>query len=363
MYQKPGVLPSQRLEELMGSFIEGVPKKYINSSSLDLPLGEEAYRLECVFLPRKGEKVRNLLDVCGATPHDLKSPLEVGVTYLVHLNGNIELPEHVYAYANPKSTAGRLNLSCRLVADDVPRYDTLPAGWNAGELWLLLRADSFPILMSVGSAASQLRFFTGPAFLDPLELQNAIRKDGLLFHPGGARYKEGEYDRHADSIYLSIGVAQGHVGWECRGTTRVLDYNKVGCYKPEPFFVPMHAVKGSVRLRKNSFYILTTSQFIRVPRGLSAELRATDPRVGNFTVHTAGYIDEGWGVGQSGEIPGLTITLEVTVHEDNVLLRDGQNVARIRYERMYEPSEKPYHAANSNYTNQVTARLSKHFVV
>lgn len=363
MRARPGVLPSQLIEDFIGTFIMGIPKKYINSSSLDLPLGEEAYRLECVFLPRKGEKVRDLLDVCGATPHDLKSPLEVGVPYLVHLNGNIDLPPHVYGYSNPKSTAGRLNLSCRLVADNVSRYETLPTGWQKGEIWMLLRADSFPILMSPGDALSQMRFFTGPAFLDPLELQTAIRKDGLLFHQSGKRYTDGEYDCHADSIYLSIGVPDGQVGWECRGSNRVLNYRKVSGYKPDPFFIPVYAERGEVKLRRGSFYILTTEQFVRVPQGLSAELRATDPRVGNFTVHTAGYIDEGWGVGKNGEICGLPITLEVTVHEDNVLLRHGQNVARIRYERMYEASDRPYHEANSNYTNQVTARLSKHFVV
>ena len=97
-----------------------------------------------------------------------------------------------------------------------------------------------------------------------------------------------------------------------------------------------------------------------VPPNLSAELRAIDPRLGEFRSHAAGYIDPGWGYGENGEAYGRPITLEVIPQED-MLVRDGQTIARIRYEYMKEVPETAYDAAASNYSDQYTARLSKHF--
>lgn len=360
---KPGVLSDTTLKDLMhGGFITGIEEKFVNPGSLDLPLGEEVYRLEKAFLPRPGQTVRSLLEVLGATPHDLRTPLEVGIPYLIHMQGNIELPQDVYAYANPKSSTGRVNLIAKLVRDGVAMYDAITKGTSQGETWILVKAESFPILLSPKLAISQLRFFDGKSFLDPIELETAMRKDGLLFHPDGKRYATEEYQRHADSFFLSVRVQEGVVGWECRGSNKVLDFSKIGCYKPEQFFVPLVAKAKHIELRRGSFYILTTDPHVRVPPHLSAELRATDQRLGNSRVHSAGFIDAGWGWGKDGEVPGRPITLEVMVYEDNVLLQHGQNVVRIRFERMREIPKNPYDEVSSNYKEQSAAKLSKHFV-
>lgn len=361
-----GVLASQHLNDFFdGGFIAGIEKQYINPASVDLALGEEAYRLECVFLPCHGQTVRSMLELpaLGATPHDLKSPLEAGTPYLIHFKGQFALPEGIYGYANPKSSVGRLNLFSRVVADGVPMYDAIAAGWT-GELWMLVRPDSFPVLLSPGQALSQMRLFDGRGFLDEMELKVALSKK-LLYHSDGKPFTPMELigKRHADSLFLSAGVPDGLIGWECRGTKKVLDYGKVGCYRPEQFFSPVYAKRGSVLLRSGSFYILTSKEYVRVPPEFSAELRATDQRIGNLRVHAAGFIDSGWGYGLDGEILGRPITLEVTTNEDNILLQDGQPVARIKYEWMRERPEKLYDEVASNYTMQKAAQLSKHFRV
>lgn len=363
---RSGVLSDATLKDLMqqGGFIDGIEHGYVNPASVDLPLGEEAYRIERLFLPRADQTVRSMLHQVGATPHDMRLPLEVGVPYLVRIGANIELPQGTYGYANPKSSTGRVNLFARLVRDNVAMYDAIPAGTPAGETWVLLRAESFPILLPPTTprlAVSQLRLFSGPGFLDPLELQNSMRNDGLFYHPDGRKYPTPEYHRHRDSIFLPVRLQPGAVGWECRGTNKVLDFSKVGGYKPEQFFTPVVAKGGSIELRKGSFYILTTDPCVRVPPQFSAELRITDHRLGNYRVHAAGFIDPGWGWGKDGEAHGRPITLEMVAYEDNVLLQNGQNVARIRYEWMREPPTKLYDEVPSNYTTQSAARLSKHF--
>lgn len=321
-----GVLPKQTLRALCSNeYVTGVDERYLNPASIDLPLADEAYRLESIFLPLHGERVRDLLPLVGAMPHNFANPLEVGVPYLIRVAGKWELPSDVYGYANPKSSTGRNGFFCRVVADGVDIYEALVGpGWK-GEQWVLARPDYFPVLVRPGLAVSQMRFFDGKAFLDNLEAEFAIKKTGLIFNGDGKKLSLQETRRHADS-----------------------------------FFLTLHVNGGKTYLRKGGFYIMTTREPILVPPDVSAELRAIDPRFGEFRSHAAGYIDPGWGYGKGGEAHGRPITLEITPQED-MLVRHGQVIARIRFEHMKEVPETVYDAAASHYTDQHTARLSKHF--
>jgi len=357
-----GVLPIQTLRKLLQpKIIDGIDEKYLNPASIDLPFSDddEAYKVESIFLPLKGETVRSALELIGAEKHDLSQRLEVGVPYVIKIAGTWNLPDDVYAYANPKSSTGRNNAFCRVVADGVPMYDALIGpGWK-GELWLLVRPDSFPVLVQPGLSLAQVRLFYGKSFLDKLEVEIAVKKHGLLFNPSGYVIPNEDVHWHADSLVLSLYVGE-NMGWECRGSRKTIDFSKIRHYDGEEFFEPVRSRNGSIILRKNTFYILATEERIMVPPYLSAELRAIDPRLGEFRSHAAGYIDPGWGWGKEGEKHGSHITLEVIPFEDT-LIRSGQAIARIRYERMYQEPDVVYDAANSNYTEQRGATLSKHF--
>ncbi len=355
-----GVLPKQMLRELCSSgHIKGIDERYLNPASIDLPLANEAYRLESIFLPLANETVRDLLLCVGATRHNFDNPLEVGVPYLIRIEGEWRLPSIVYGYANPKSSTGRNGFFCRIVADGVDIYDALVGtGWK-GEQWVLARPDYFPVLVHPGLAVSQMRFFDGKSFLDDLHTELAIEQHGLLFDGEGKKLSLGEARRHTNSFLLTLQVGE-NMGWECHGTRKVLDMSQKDYYDPRDFFEPINATNGRYILHKGGFYILTTRERVLVPPNLSAELRAIDPRLGEFRSHAAGYIDPGWGYGKNGEERGRPITLEVIPQED-MLVRDGQMVARIRYEYMKEIPETVYDAAVSNYVDQHTARLSKHF--
>jgi len=357
-----GVLPIQILRRILRSGnISGVSDKFLNPASMDLPISDEAYRLESIFLPTRGGKVRPFIRKAGGKAHDLRSPLEVGVPYLIRIEGKYEFPPNVYGYVNPKSSTGRVNLLCRVVADKVEMYDALtPEGWS-GEMWVLVRANSFPVLLSKGQAVSQLRLFDGKTFLDPLDLNLAIREHGILFHQNGNRFRGKEIMKHDDSLLLTLRANKGVIGWECRGTNKVLDFGKLAYYRPEDFFESIESVKDSLKLREGSFYILTTDECVLVPPELSAELRPIDVRLGEFRSHAAGYIDPGWGWGKDGSVPGRPITLEVRVFEDRTFYH-GQTIARIRYERMKHVPTKVYDVARSHYTMQDAAKLSKHFL-
>lgn len=355
-----GVLPKQTLRQLFGHYIKGIPESYLNPASIDLPLSDEAYRCNTTFTVLKKERVRDLFPLIGARPHTFNTPLEVKVPYLFKVAGEWQLPINVYGYANPKSSTGRNGFFCRIVADHVEMYDAaIERGWG-GEMWVLARADFYPVLVQPGLAVSQMRLFDGAHFLDNLEVEVQIDRTGLLFAPNGRKIPYKEARMHGEAFMLTLEVSS-NMGWECQGAGCLLDMSKLNHHKPTDFFRRIRPAKGSYVLRKGTFYILTTRERVMVPPTLSAELRAIDPRLGEFRSHAAGYIDPGWGYGKDGECRGRPITLEVIPQED-MLVRDGQPIARLRFEHMKEVPETAYDGSwASNYTDQKGACLSKHF--
>jgi len=355
---RKGVLPFQLLREALdASFVTGIDPSFINPSSIDLPISDEAYRLETVFRPPKGACIRDLLQKVGAEPHDLRQKLEVKVPYLLRLEGVWSLPPHVYGYANPKSSVGRINLFCRTVADKVSKYDTMePGAWNERrELWLLVQANSFPVLLSPGIALSQMRLFDGQAFLDPTETALFHGRSGFVFSDDGAKLP---LDAHKDSLMLSLFVGE-NMGYACRAPKATLDLSRRDA-DPEDFFEPIVPKKGKLVLEEDVFYILRTCEHVRVPPELSAELRASDSRIGEFRVHAAGFIDSGWGWSETGGVRGQPITLEIIPHERTTFWH-GQEIGRLRYEHMKQVPKVLYGSANSNYTGQRGATLAKFF--
>ncbi|MDO8408415.1 MAG: 2'-deoxycytidine 5'-triphosphate deaminase [bacterium] len=354
---RQGVLPRQLLNDLLSlGDITGVTERYLNPASIDLPLSEEAYRMRSGFLIPPGATVREFFPTVGSDSHDLKHPLEVGVPYLIRIDGTWNIPDGVHGRANPKSSTGRIFLSSRVLADRVGMYDTLAEGWS-GELWVLVRPECFPVRVSPGIALVQMRLFEGQSTpLGRLELDFATRRTGLLFDEEKRRIEKPEQD--GDSLLLSVRVGE-RMGWECRGSLQTLD---LGSFDQDPadFFEPIVPRSGMLKLRKGSAYILATRERVMAPPAFSAELRATNPQFGEFRVHSAGYIDPGWGYGADGTTCGRPITLELTAHEDLYLL-SGQNVACIQYEHMLQPPDVPYDLGDPSYRGEDGAVLAKFF--
>ena len=110
-------------------------------------------------------------------------------------------------------------------------------------------------------------------------------------------------------------------------------------------------------LRRGSFYIFYTNEFVRVPPGYACEMAPVDIRNGEYRSHYAGYIDPGWG----GE-EGRPLVLEVRPFDDNILLYHGQPICILVYEKMTDIPDIIYgEKAGSNYFYQKGPVLSKHF--
>ena len=360
---RKGALPSQMLRQMIADgAIQGADVSQVSPSSLDLTISDEVYRVQRLFLPDGKESVKSLLPRVGATKHDLSAPLERGVSYLARLNESLDLSEDLYGFCNPKSSTGRNDIHVRVIADGVARYDDVPSGFK-GELWLALTPRSYPVIVPQNFSFSQLRLFNGDTRLSEEDVQIYFETNPLLY---GQDNKPLSYVdlcvKNSDgSLTLTIDLQSDIVGYECFEPGTVLDLGKIGHYDMEQYFTPIKRCDSLV-LREGHFYILSTVEKVRVPADMASEMRPMDERYGDFRSHYAGFFDPGWGWGEQGEGTGRTITLEVRPFE-NLEVRHGQPIGRIRYERVTTVPDILYDTKDSNYVVQHGPKLAKQFKV
>lgn len=363
--KRRGALPYQELEQMTASgFFSGFREEHLQPASVDLAIGEECYRAKGSVLPLPGVRVREFLRAATLFRHDLAQPLEPHATYLVKVAQEIRLPTQFYGFTNAKSTTGRVDIHVRLVADGVPRFDTIPRGFG-GELWFLVSSGHFLVKLTPGDALSQLRVFDHDTRFDESEMQATYPQHQFLWTPKGRplAHHDLKISDHDGSLILTLDLGTARVvGYRARAHADVvLAFNRYD-HNPDDFFeVIERSVKRRLRLDRDGFYIFFTKEYLRVPPTMAAELAAVDERSGEFRSHYAGFFDPGWGYGEGGEHKGWPATLEVRPFVRDVIAVDGGPVCRVRYEWMREKPAKTYGETDSHYTFQKGPRLSKHF--
>ena len=178
-----GILPDRMIAGLAAdggilSESDFVPDQ-IQPASLDLRLGEIAYRVRASFLPGS-TTVAQRIDELKLHEFALTdgAVLETGCVYIVPLLESLALPDDISAAANPKSSTGRLDVFTRVIADETRGFDRLEAGYH-GPLYAEISPRTFPVLVREGSRLSQIRFRRGHALLDADALAaNCMRASG-----------------------------------------------------------------------------------------------------------------------------------------------------------------------------------------
>src|SRR5262245_62361359 len=104
----------------------------VQPASLDLRLGEVAYRVRASFLPGPHTTVAQRIDELKL--HDIAlgdgAVLETGCVYIVPLLEGLALPDDIAAAANPKSSTGRLDVFTRVIADNTRGFDRVRNGYS-----------------------------------------------------------------------------------------------------------------------------------------------------------------------------------------------------------------------------------------
>lgn len=361
---KNGALPSQMIHEMIAAgFIKNVKTENVRPSSLDLTLSNEIYETEGIFQPKKNETVEQVLAKIKKKKYSLNRPLRRDKVYLVRLRERLDLPNAVYGFCNPKSTSGRIDVHVRLLADFVSRYDSIGRGFS-GALWISVIPRTFGVKLYEGLSLNQIRFFNIDTRLSDLELEMAMARYKLLWRKNRRPYAYDDLtikDRD-NSLILTLDLENKELGFEALENVSddVIDLSKIGFYDSRKFFRPVRKIGNYLKLKKGSFYILSTHEAVRVPPNLACEMVTMDERSGDFRSHYAGFIDPGWGWGKGGEGVGRPLTLEVRPFED-LIVRQGQPIAKIRFERVAEIPDCIYDTLDSNYIVQSGPRLSKHF--
>ncbi len=236
------MLPSQLISEAVGAgWVDAgelrIPPGNVQPASLDLRLGESAYRIRCSFLPGEKQvqdKVKNLV----VDELDLRregAVLETGRAYLVPLAETLTLPDFVRGKANPKSSTGRLDVFTRVITDYSYRFDEIAPGYH-GQLYVEIVPLSFAVRVRQGLALNQLRLMVGRGGLDDGELRD-MHHDGPLLFIDGRPANDNELAT-SGGLFLSLDLgstAGKRVGYRAKEHTLALDMAKPGSHRHRGF--------------------------------------------------------------------------------------------------------------------------------
>jgi dCTP deaminase len=362
---RTGILPAQSINQMLRSGEISASAEFVSDqvqpASLDLRLGNVAYRVRASFLPGPGSTVMEKIQQLDAHEIDITAGavLERGCVYVIPLLEALDLQGGLSAVANPKSSTGRLDVLTRLITDHGGAFDLVDRGY-AGPLYVEIAPRAFSIVVRRGSRLNQLRFRRGSPLIAVSELQR-LHDEGRLVTSSETDPLPTLRDRLvAVTIDLKGDGTGALIGYRAKKHTDRIDVDKVACYDADDFWEPIHCgKKPEIILDPGEFYILATREYVRIPADLAAEMVAYDTAVGEFRVHYAGFFDPGFGCDASGA--GSKAVLEVRSHEVPFVLEHGQTVGWLRYERMAGIPDRLYgQRIGSNYQNQGLA-LAKQF--
>ncbi|HET9731763.1 MAG TPA: 2'-deoxycytidine 5'-triphosphate deaminase [Acidimicrobiales bacterium] len=364
-----GVLPNSYLvraieEGVIDAGRFKIPPENVQPASLDLRLGETAYRMRCSFLPGNEEVETRLKDLT-IDQLDLRGDgmvLETNRPYLIPLKERLALPDVVRAKANPKSSTGRIDVFTRVITDRSYRFDEIAAGYH-GKLYLEVVPLSFAVRVCEDLSLNQLRLSVGRSELTDAEILEHHRHESLLFVDG--RAVPAEEITLSNGLFLSLdllGDTDGHVGYRARENAPLLDLTRPEPVDPDPFWEPVRREGlDRVVLTEKKFYLLMSEEAAAIPPGLASEMTAYDPTSGELRTHYAGFFDPGFGYDPDGRFFGSKAALEVRAHDVPFMIEHGQRVCKLTFERMIEEPTILYGREPASNYQQQTQALGKHF--
>jgi dCTP deaminase len=387
-----GILPVQKLKLLneagIVSGVEGFPieENQYQPNSIDLRLGETAYRVRSSFLP-ENETVQQKIDKLFQYKFSIEdgAVLEPNCVYIIPLLEQLKLPashysmqknlfngsgrdeirliseENLSAKANPKSTTGRLDIFTRVITDYSHRFEEIEHGFR-GRLFLEVVPKSFPIKVRTGQRLNQLRIRHGHTVLSDQDILRTHGSDPLLFDEEGKPLPMDKLNVN-NGLFMSVnlkGDENDLLGYKAKKHRDLIDLDNINHYEISDFWEPILTANNEhLILEPEAFYIFASSERCRIPKHLAAEMIAYDTGSGELRTHYAGFFDSGFG----GEVAdkGARAVLEVRSHDVPFLIEHGQTFCSMKFEPNTEIPDFVYgNEIKSNYQGQ-GLKLGKHF--
>ena len=359
-----GILPAHAIERLIEEktivLTRPADQGQVQPASLDLRLGETAYRVRASFLPGTGEQVKNRIEQLKMHEIDLSkggAVLERDCVYIVPLLESLELDDSLCAFTNPKSSTGRLDVFTRVICDGSRAFDQVRAGYK-GPLYAEICPQTFPVLVRTGSRLSQIRFRLNgqqekrqPVLADYPDLLEKTKANDTLMHMSGIPL----------SVELGAGGQNELIGYRAKKHTGVVDIDRPNSCDMLDYWEPIYSRgRHHLILDPDEFYILASKESVHVPPEYAAEMVPFNPLVGEFRVHYAGFFDPGFGHDSTGG-HGSKGVLEVRSHKVPFILEDGQIIGHLIYEHLSEKPKKLYGSDIGSHYQAQGLKLSKHF--
>jgi len=327
----------------------------IQPSSLDLTLSEECYEIEASFLSPNTD-IRDKLTNIINKKIDLNEVyiFKKNITYIARLNEKLNLKNDIFGKCNPKSSAGRLDIFCRTILNFSDEYEKIPINYN-GEIFLEITPRSFNIALKKGDSLNQMRLIhQNHKYVADESLHNFHKIDPIIFDEFG---NKNEADI-SSGLKISVDLKKTNKisAYIAKDNAPILHYDKINSHKVSDFWDSIKTKDNSFIIKTGKFYILRSKQKIRIPKTMAGEMKPYDTGIGDFRAHYAGFFDPGF-----GDPFGSYAVLEVKTNEVPFILKDGQVIAKIQYEKLNKETKVVYGSnIKSNYQNQALA-LSKHF--
>src|SRR5262245_54913976 len=292
-----GILPDRLIAMLVKTGVVipagALDDDQIQPASVDLRLGEIAYRVRASFLPGPDSTVGERID--ELKQHEIPlgdgAVLETGCVYIVPLLESLALPADVAASANPKSSTGRLDVFTRVIADETRGFDRIKAGYH-GPLYAEISPKTFPVLVREGSRLSQIRFRHGNARLDAESLrelhgrERLVDDDDVDVSEGIAVSVDLAAALPSPPAHTGEATAGGVVGYRAKRHTGLIDVERRAGYDVADFWEPIRSRRDrSLILDPDEFYILASKEAVQVPPDYAAEMVPSDPLVAELRVH------------------------------------------------------------------------------
>src|SRR3989344_3165830 len=354
-----GVIPDWMILELIeAGAIIGADPSMVNTSSIDLKTGNNKWKLVGSFLPVEGQKIQEVLSSrIIVDVHSDKDPFYVEhmQPYLIELVESLNLPSTVSARVFNKSGRGRIGVASKGLTDGNSRFDVVRRGYK-GKLYVEVTATSFPLVIYSGKTAiPQIRFYEGdPEPLYGSELELLLNKYPILMDDNGnASYSEAERQemiRTGKLTFTAEITSGGLLAYVARKDRRNIDLSKIGHYNPLEYFNEvkyMPCYGNALVIHPGDFVLVNSSQNIRLPPFLAAEIDEYSPELGDMKTHYAGLINASHGYDiEDPNIPSH-IVFEIRARDMPVVIQNGQPLARFNLFNMLDEPRGRYMSRRS----------------
>ena len=306
-----GVLPSQHLiQALADGWIAGeVHEASIQPASVDLRLGEVAYRIRCSFLPDRDRRAQGqglvidefdlrgegaVLETQAAVPH----PAE----------GAPGPPGHVRARPTPR--APPVGSTCSPGSSPTAARLRRDRRRLQGRLWLEVVPLSFTVRVHEGLSLNQLRLVpvTGPR--SPTTSCEARHAEEPPAVPRPTSRWPAEDFRIADGLFLGLDLRgrrrrPGRLPGQPH--TAAARHGRIGAYRAGTSGSRSSGRTATASCsRPGPSTCCCPTRPSSIPPDLAAEMTAYDPTAGELRTHYAGFFDPGFGYDPVRLLAGLT---------------------------------------------------------